>query len=171
MGGYSLSFLFYGPMAMLILLPFDLRREHPLYYVIYGIGVLISLAFLHRQMKKMVNGCYFRLTAEVLELGREPKTVVRLEKVVEVLPVAYVFRPFQKPKAEVNQEGFNLILLKMRDGSRLPLVPVSNTVGFDDFFRALYDRFIASSAAFSPLVPEDIEVLRPRYLNSLRPGA
>lgn len=92
---YVLAFVFYGPLSAAFLLPFGLPQGHPAFYIAYGIGTAASLVLVHWAIGKMMNACYFTLTARVLELGHNPRTVVEISDIVDAIPVAYHYRPFR----------------------------------------------------------------------------
>jgi hypothetical protein len=166
---YLLPFVFYGPVAVMPLLLLDLPPKHFAYFVAYAIGVIASLAWVHWGTKKILNGCYFALSEETLELGQEPKTVIRVSDIAKAVPVAYRYRPFRRPIAEaVTSERFNVLLLRLNDGSRLPLAPVSNVRGFDRFFAKLVDVVRPVLQERGELSDEDINAMLPSRLNTLQ---
>jgi hypothetical protein len=165
---YVMAFVFYGPLSMAILLPFDLPQGHPAFYVVYGIGTSASLVLVHWAIRKMMNDCYFTLTAQVLELGNSPKTVVAIGDVVDTIPVAYHYRPFRQPKASASPNRFNILLLRLRNGSRLPLSPVSNVAGFDIFFAKLLEVLKPTFRESAALSPEDVAAMRPGRVNKVQ---
>lgn len=165
---YLMAFVFYGPLAMAVLLPFGLPQKHPAYYVMYCVGVLASLALMHWAIKKMLNGCYFTLTVDFLELGQNPKTVVQISDIVDTVPIAYHHRLLRQPKATTSPIRFNILLLRLRDGSRLPLAPVSNIKGFDKFFAKLYEVLKPTLKESGVLSAEDIAAMRPGCVNTLQ---
>lgn len=157
---YFIAISFYPLLAMTALLPFHLPPKHIAYYVMYGISATASLALMHWAIKKHLNGCFFTLTQSSLDLGQNPKTVIQISDIVETLPIAYRRTPFRRPEATVSPARFNMLLLRLSDGARLPLAPVSNLKGFDAFFMKLYEALKPTLQENGELTAEEIDFLR-----------
>lgn len=123
---------------------------------------------MHWAINKMLNGCYFTLTVGSLELGQNPKTVIQIADIVDVIPIAYSRRLFWQPKVITSPTRFNILLLRLRDGSRLPLAPVSNVKGFDKFFAKLYEVLKPMLKESCVLSVEDIAAMRQGHVNTLQ---
>ncbi len=168
---YVLGFVFYGPLAMAVLLPFDLPYGHVAYYVVYALATAASLAWIHRSLKRMLNGCYFTLTTDALALGNEPATRIALRDVTDAIPVSCRQRAFRSPHIAVSPARFNVILLRLRDGSRLSISPLSNLQGFDRFFERLLQLLKPVWRESARFTPADLAALHSRRINKLQPPA
>jgi hypothetical protein len=168
---YVLAFVFYGPLAAAVLLPFGLPPKHPLYYIFYVIGVVPSLVWVHWSIKQMLNGCYFTLTNVALELGNDPKTIIRINDVTDVIPIAYHRRLFRRPQIKASPTRFNLLLLRLRNGSRLSLVAVSNVQGFEKFLAKLIEVLKPVWREAAVFSTDDMNAMRPRCANKVQLGA
>ena len=167
-GMYLLPFLFYGPVAALLLLPFGLPPNHWAYYVAYAAGAIAATVAVRRATAVILNGCYFSVSPEHLILGREPKSVIPISEIERAVPVIYHHRLFSRSKAEpATLQRFNVLLLAMKDGSRLALVPVSNLRGVDRFFAAVLETVRPVLRESSPLDRRDIEAMAPSKANTL----
>jgi hypothetical protein len=146
-------------------MPFGPPAGHPAYLVAWALGAAISLVVVHRMLRKMMDGCWLTLTAESLTAGRNPAATVRLADIVDTVPILSKPRLLGEPTAAINPEQFTVVLLRLRDGSRLPLSARQGVEGFPDLLRKLLERVGPTIRIQGEVSSADRAVLGPRMAN------
>ena len=118
-------------------------------------------------MRRTLDSSYLTLGADRLTLGEDASTAILLEDVVDTVPILSQHKPFQPLVAAVNPEQFTVVLLRLRDGSRLPLSARHNVQGFEPFLVKLFELVRPTIRIQGELSAEDLAVLGPRNANRL----
>jgi hypothetical protein len=166
-GAYAFGMCFFGLVPVLLIIPFGLPPGHPGYLAAWAVGAVIASFFMHRVVRRTMEGSYLTLTADRLTIGKHSPTTIRLEDVVDTVPILSQHKAFQKPVAAVNSEQFTVVLLRLRDGSRLPLSALRNAQGFEAFLIQLFGLVRPTIKTQGDLSAGDIAVLGARNANKL----
>lgn len=166
-GMYVFGILFFGFLPVMLLIPFGFPAGHPAYLIAWAVGAVASLAVIHRMIGRMVETCHLALTDQHLILGKKSRTTIRISDVVDTVPVFTGHKPLQKAFAAVNPEQFTIVLLRLRDGSRLPLSAPHGVDGYENFLIKLFGLVASTIRTQGELSAGDIAVLGPRRANKL----
>lgn len=170
-GMYGFGILFFGLLPVMLLIPFGVPPGHPAYLIAWAAGAVASLFVVHRMIGRMVEACHLTLTEQHLILGDKSKTQIRISDVVDTVPIFSGYKPLQKAFAAINPEQFTVVLLRLRDGSRLPLSAPRRVDGYENFLIKLFGLVAPTIRTQGELSAEDIAVLGPRRANKLQgPG-
>lgn len=170
-GFYVFGALFFGLIPVMVLVPLGLPPGHPAFLVTWAVGAAVSLLLIHRMLGRLIETYHLTLTADRITLGQRSPTSIRIEDIVDTVPILSQHKPFQKATATVNSEQFTVVLLRMRDGSRLPLSGSRRVMGFENFLIKLFGLVGPTIRTQGELSPEDIAVMGARRANKLhRPG-
>jgi hypothetical protein len=166
---YLMAFVFYGPMAVFLLIPFGLIDIVQLKIGVYVIATMIVLFWIHTAVRKQFNELHFCLTKKTLTLGNAPTTLIAIDDIAEALAVRYQFRPFQKAVALIvkPEDGFNLLLLRLRNGNLLPLMLRNNVNGFGNLFAQILTLVEKRIVTHGALSNEEIYFMFPARTNKL----
>jgi hypothetical protein len=115
----------------------------------------------------MTDGCWLTLTSETLTAGRNPPATVRIADVVDTIPILSRTKLLGEPVAAVNPEQFTVVLLRLRDGSRLPLSARQGVEGFPDLLRKLLEMVGPTIRTQGELSAGDLAVLGARNANRI----
>ena len=166
-GAYVLGIVCYGLIATTFVIPFGLPPGHPIPQIAFVVGALAGTIAMHFTVRRMLDAGYLTLTASRLTLGKHRTATIRLEDVVDTVPILSVHKPLQKPAVAINSEQFTTVLLRLRDGSRLPLSSVRNTEGFEAFLVNLFGLVGPTIRTQGDLSAGDLAVLGARNANKL----
>ena len=166
-GIYFLGALFFGLVPVILVMPFGPPPGHPAYLLVWVLGAVVAIVFIHRTITRMRENCHLTLTARHLTLGKTSPTTIQLSDVVDTVPILSGHKHFQKPFAAVNPEQFTVVLLRLRDGSRLPLSAIHRMQGFENFLIKLFGIVGPTIRTQGELSAADIAVLGVRRANKL----
>lgn len=166
-GLYAMAVLLYGLIPVALVIPFGPPPGHSVYLVAWALGIAIASIVMRRVMQRMMDGCHLTLTTQYLTLGKKSPTMIRIHDVVDTVPILSERKPFEKPTATVNPEQFTVVLLRLRDGSRLPLSARRNVQGFENFLVKLFGLVGPTIRTQGELSAGDIAVLGPSDGNRL----
>lgn len=170
-GAYAFGVFFFGLIPVVLVMPFGPPPGHPAYLIAWAVGAVIASFFMHRVVRRTLESSYLTLTADRLTVGRDSPTTIRLEDVVDTVPILSQHKVFQQPVAAVNSEQFTVVLLRLRDGSRLPLSALRNVQGFEAFLIQLFGLVRPTIKVQGELSAGDLAVLGARHANKLHgPG-
>ena len=164
-GMYVFGALFFGLLPMALVIPFGPPPGHPVYLVAWALGAVLSTAVMHRIIDRMMENCHLSLTARHLTLGRKTPRTIPIDDIVDTVPIFSGHKPFQKSFAAVNPEQFTVVLLRLRDGSRLPLAGVYRMQGFENFLLKLFGLVGPTIRTKGELSAGDLAVLGARNAN------
>lgn len=168
-GAYAFGVCFFGLIPVVLVMPFGPPPGHPAYLIAWAIGAVIAVFAMRRVVRRTIDSNYLTLTEDRIVLGREGQASVNLEDVVDTVPVLTQNRFLQPPVVQVNPEQFTTVLLRLRDGSRLPLSARRNVTGFEQFLINLFERVRPTIRIQGELSEADKAVLGPRNANKLHP--
>jgi len=168
-GAYAFGIFFYGLIPVVLVIPFGPPPGHPAYLVAWALGAVIASVVMRRVVRRTMESCHLTLYADRLTVGRHSPTTIQLEDVVDTVPILSQHKALQKPVAAVNSEQFTVVLLRLRDGSRLPLSALNNVQGFEAFLIQLFGVLRSTIKTQGELSPGDIAVLGTRRANRLHP--
>ena len=114
-----------------------------------------------------MDRAHLTLTTQHLVLGAKDTSTVQLSDIVDTVPILSEHKPLQKPFAAVNAEQFTVVLLRLRDGSRLPLSAIHGMQGFENFLIKLFGLVGPTIRTQGELTVADIAVLGTRNANKL----
>ena len=166
-GMHLFGILFFGLVPVVFLVPFGIPPGHPAYLIAWVAGAIASLFVVQRMIGKMVESCHLTLTEQHLILGKKSRTTIRISDVVDTVPVFSGHKALQKPFAAINAEQFTVVLLRLRDGSRLPLSAPHRVDGYENFLIKLFGLVASTIRTQGELSAGDIAVLGPRRANKL----
>jgi hypothetical protein len=131
--------------------------------IIGGTVVFVALRHVNRN-------CYWTLTPDAIVGRKDQRLIVNLGEIAEVSFVTLrqdAFRGWRVSAA--NRRAFNVLILKMRDGRSLPLLPggwiSGGTSGTPNFLKRLLVRLEPLLRDDVALSPDAQEFLRPKRLN------
>jgi hypothetical protein len=162
---YAMAIFIYALIPVALVMPFGPPAGHPAYLVAWALGAAISLVVVHRMLRKMMDGCWLTLTSETLTAGRNPPATVRIADIVDTIPILSRTRLLGEPQASVNPEQFTVVLLRLRDGSRLPLSARQGVEGFTEFLKKLLGMVGPTIRTQGEVSSADRAVLGPRMAN------
>lgn len=170
-GMHAFGILFFGLLPVMLLVPFRVPPGHPAYLIAWAAGAVASLFIVHRMIGRMVEACHLTLTEQHLILGNKSKIRIPISDIVDTVPIFSGHKPLQKAIAVVNPEQFTVVLLRLRDGSRLPLSAPHRVDGYENFLITLFGLVPTTIRTQGELSAGDIAVLGPRRANKLHgPG-
>ena len=164
---YAVGILLYGLIPVALLMPFGLPKGHIAYVVAWILGAAVAGFTMHWLVRRTLESSYLTLSADRLTVGRYSPTTIRLAEVVDTVPILSQNKPFQKPVAAVNSEQFTVVLLRLRDGSRLPLSALRNVQGFEEFLIQLFDLVRPTIKVQGELSLGDLAIMGARHANKL----
>lgn len=164
-GMYVFGAVFFGLLPMFLIMPFGLPTGHPAYLIAWVFGAVVSTVVIHRKIGRMRDRAHLTLTTRHLVLGANETTSVQLSDIVDTVPILSEHKPLQTPSAAVNAEQFTVVLLRLRDGSRLPLSAIHGMQGFENFLIKLFEGVGPSIRTQGELTAADIAVLGTRNAN------
>jgi hypothetical protein len=166
-GMYLFGMLFFGLLPVVLLVPFGIPPGHPAYLIVWAVGAIASLAIVHRMIGRMVETCHLTLTDQRLIIGSKSTITIRISDVVDTVPIFSGHKVLQKAFAAVNPEQFTVVLLRLRDGSRLPLSSPHHVEGYENFLIKLFGLVAPTIRTQGELSAGDIAVLGARRANKL----
>jgi hypothetical protein len=170
-GMYAFGMLFFGLLPVMLLMPLGVPPGHAAYLIAWAVGAIASLFIVHRMIGRMAESCHLTLTEQHLTIGSKSTTTIQIRDVVDTVPIYSGHKPFGKAFAAVNPEQFTVILLRLRDGSRLPLSAPRHVEGYENFLIKLFGLVGPTIRTQGVLSAGDVAVLGPRRANKLHePG-
>ena len=166
-GMYLFGAVFFGLLPVFLIMPLGLPTGHPAYLIAWVFGAVVSTVVIHRKIGRMMDRAHLTLTTQHLVLGAKDTSIVQLTDIVDTVPILSEHKPLQKPSAAINAEQFTVVLLKLRDGSRLPLSAIHGMKGFEDFLVKLFGMVGPTIQTQGELAAADIAVLGTRNANKL----
>jgi hypothetical protein len=107
------------------------------------------------------------LTEGRIVLGWKSTTSVPIADIVDTVPVYSGHKAFQKAFAAVNPQQFTVVLLRLRDGSRLPLSAPHHVLGYENFLVKLFGLVGPTIRTQGELSDGDLAVLGARNANKV----
>ena len=166
-GMYLFGAVFFGLLPMFLVMPLGLPTGHPAYLIAWAFGAVVSTVVIHRKIGRMMDRAHLTLTTRHLVLGSTDTSTIQLSDIVDTVPILSEHKPLQKPFATVNAEQFTVVLLRLRDGSRLPLSAMHGMQGFENFLIKLFGLVGSTIRTQGELSAGDIAVLGARRANKL----
>jgi hypothetical protein len=166
-GMYAFGMLFFGLVPVVLVAPFGPPPGHPAYLVAWAVGAIASVFVMHRLIRRMLEACHLTLTEGRIILGWKSTTSVPIGDIVDTVPVYSGHKPFQKAFAAVNPQQFTVVLLRLRDGSRLPLSAPHHVHGYEKFLVKLFGLVGPTIRTQGELSAADLAVMGPRNANKL----
>lgn len=164
---YLFGAMFFGLLPMFLVIPLGLPTGHPAYLIAWVFGAVVSTVVIHRKIGRMMDRAHLTLTTQHLVLGANDTSTVQLSEIVDTVPILSEHKALQKPFAAVNAEQFTVVLLRLRDGSRLPLSAIHGMQGFENFLIKLFGLVGPSIRTQGELTAADVAVLGTRNANKL----
>lgn len=166
-GMYVFGMLFFGLLPTVVLIPLGVPPGHPAYLIAWAVAAVASLFVVHPMIERMVERCHLTLTEQHLTIGSKSRTTVQIRDVVDTVPIYSGHKPFGKAFAAVNPAQFTVVLLRLRDGSRLPLSAPHRVDRYENFLIKLFGLVGTTIRTQGDLSSADLAVLGPRRANKL----